>query len=137
MNGPLKNKKSRQILPKSRNLHNLVVDLGVSDFVSVGRSHICFSIKSLNFSVSGSDFKMPVYASRRVSDLPFATLSVIAICNDACNVAEVGSISTFGTLQKKLHAAPAMPVTRSNSVVACNVACSFSSCDSAFTRSCF
>ena len=26
-------------------------------------SHICFSIKSLNFSVSVSDFKMPVSAS--------------------------------------------------------------------------
>ena len=44
---------------------------GVTDLVSVG--DICFSIKSLHFFASGSDFKMPVSASRRVLDLPFAT----------------------------------------------------------------
>ena len=38
----------------------------------VCRSHICFSIKSLHFFVSGSDFRKPVSTSRRVSDLPFA-----------------------------------------------------------------
>ena len=38
-----------------------------------GKYGICFSIKSLKFSVSVSDFKMPVSASQRVSDLPFAT----------------------------------------------------------------
>ena len=46
--------------------------LGVSDFVSVGHIY-AFSIKSLNVSVSVSDFKMPISASRQVSDLPFAT----------------------------------------------------------------
>ena len=60
-----------------------------------------------------------------------AVINVTAICNDACNVAEVGTISTFGTLQETLPATPAKPVTRSNSVVACNVACNVSSCDSA------
>ena len=46
---------------------NLLMGLGVSDFVSVG--HI-FAFLSSNdtFFVSGSDFKMPVSASRRVSD---------------------------------------------------------------------
>ena len=66
VNGPPKNKKSRQILPKSRNL---------AHGNGVCRSHVCFSINSLNSSVSLSDFKMPVSASRRVSDLPFATRS--------------------------------------------------------------
>ena len=61
-------------------------------------------------------------------------INVTAICKDACNVAEIGSISTFGTLQETLHATSAKPVTctRINSVVACNVACNVSSCDSAF-----
>ena len=57
------------------------------------RSHICFSIKSLNFSVSVSDFKMPVSASRPVTDLPFATpglqvelnLMILVIFNTADN----------------------------------------------------
>ena len=53
--------------------HNLLMGLGVSDFVSVSHIIICFSIKSLNFSVSVLDFKMPVSASQRVSDLPFTT----------------------------------------------------------------
>ena len=60
-------------------------------------------------------------------------INVTVIYNDACNVAEVGSISTFETLQETLHAAPAKPVTRSNSVVACNVACNVSLCDSALS----
>ena len=72
MNGPLKNEKSRQILLKSRNLAQPTIGSRILRFC-VCRSHICFSIKSLNFSVSVSDFKMPVSASRRVSDLPFAT----------------------------------------------------------------
>ena len=38
-------------------------------------------------------------------------IKVTVICNDACNVAEVGSISTFGSLQETLHATPAKPVT--------------------------
>ena len=38
-----------------------------------------------------------------------AAISVRSICNDACNVAEVGSISTLGTLQKTLRATPAKP----------------------------
>ena len=59
-------------------------------------------------------------------------INVTAICNDTCNVAEVGTISTFGTLQETLPATPAKPITRSNSVVACSVACNVSSCDSAF-----
>ena len=72
MSGPLKNEKSRQILPKSRNLAQPTIGSRILRFC-VCRPHICFSIKSLNFSVSVSDFKMPVSASRRVSDLPFAT----------------------------------------------------------------
>ena len=51
--------------------HNLLMDLGVSDFVSVGHIY-AFLIRSLNFSVS--DFKIPVSASQQVSDLPFARL---------------------------------------------------------------
>ena len=35
-NGPLKNEKSRQILPSLGMSHNLLMGLGVSDFVSVG-----------------------------------------------------------------------------------------------------
>ena len=41
--------------------------------------------------------------------------------------------TTFGTFQEALHATPAKPVTRSNSVVACNVACNVSLCDSALS----
>ena len=63
-------------------------------------------------------------------------INVTAICNDTCNVAEVGTISTFGTLQETLPATPAKPVTRSNSVVACNVACNVSSCDRALSSLC-
>ena len=75
VNGPLKNRSlgkfefcpslgiSAQPTSGSRNLRFCVC-----------RSHICFSIKSLvTLFVSGSDFKMPVSASWRVSDLPFAT----------------------------------------------------------------
>ena len=65
------------------------------------------------------------------------SIRVTAVCNDAYNVAEVGSISTFGTLQETLHATAAKPVTRNNSVVACNVACNISSCDSAFAKRVF
>ena len=62
VNGPLKNEKSWQILPKSRNLAQPTN--GSQSFrFCVCWSHICFSIKSLNFSVSVSDFKMPVSAS--------------------------------------------------------------------------
>ena len=72
VNSPMKNEKSRQILPKSRNLAQ--PSNGSRSFrFCVSRSHICFSIKSLKFSVSVSDFKIPVSASRRVSDFPFAT----------------------------------------------------------------
>ena len=59
VNGPLKNEKSRQILPKSRNLAQPNNGSQSLRFC-VCRSHICFSIKSLNFSVSVSDFKVPV-----------------------------------------------------------------------------
>ena len=72
VNGPLKIEKSLQILPKSQNLAQPSNGSWSLAFC-VCRSHICFSIKSLNFSVSVSDFKMPVLASHRVSDLPFAT----------------------------------------------------------------
>ena len=53
--------------------HNLLKGLWLSLRFCVCRSQICFSIKSLRFFVSGSDFKTPVSASRWVSDLPFAT----------------------------------------------------------------
>ena len=62
-----KNWESRQILPKSRNLAELSNGSRILRFC-VCRSHICFPIKSLHFFISGSDFKMPVSASRRVSD---------------------------------------------------------------------
>ena len=71
VNGPLKNEKSRQILPKSQNLTEPTNGSWSLRFC-VCESHICFSIKS-HFSISGLDFKMPVSASRLVSDLPFAT----------------------------------------------------------------
>ena len=75
VNGPLKNEKTRQILPKSRNLAQPTNGPNVSQSLRfcAWRSHICFSVKSLSFSGSVSDFKMPVSAPRRVSDLPFAT----------------------------------------------------------------
>ena len=57
------NKKSRQILPKSRNLAQPTNGSQSLRFC-VYRSHICFSIKSLHFFISGSDFKMPVSSSR-------------------------------------------------------------------------
>ena len=72
MNGPLRNEKSRQALPKSRNLAQPTNGSRSLRFC-VCQSHHCFSIKPLHFFVLGSDFKMPVLASRRVSDLPFTT----------------------------------------------------------------
>ena len=72
VNGPLKNEKSRQILPKSRNLTQPTYGSWSLRFC-VCRSHICFSIKSLNLSISVSDFKMLVSASQQISDLLFAT----------------------------------------------------------------
>ena len=66
VNGPLKNEKSRKFYPSLGISHNLLKGLGISDF-GVCWPHICFSIKSLHFFVSGSDFKTPV------SNLPFAT----------------------------------------------------------------
>ena len=53
------NEKSRQILPKSRNLAQATHGSRSLRFC-VCRSHICFSIKLLHFFDSGSDFKMPV-----------------------------------------------------------------------------
>ena len=63
MNGPLKNEKSRQILPKSRNLTQPTNGSRSLRFC-VCRPHICLSIKSLHFFVSASDFKTLVSASR-------------------------------------------------------------------------
>ena len=63
VNGLLKNGKSRQILIKSRNLAQPPKGFRSLRFC-VCRSHICFSIKSLHFFVSGSDFKTPISASR-------------------------------------------------------------------------
>ena len=74
VNGPLKNETSRQILPKSRNLAQPINGSRSLRFC-VCRSHICFSIKSLQVFILDLDFKMPVLASRRVSDLAFATPS--------------------------------------------------------------
>ena len=65
---------SQQILSKSRNLTEPTNGSRSLRFCAC-RSHICFSIKTLHFLVLGSDFKMPVSASLRVSDLPFATPS--------------------------------------------------------------
>ena len=75
VNGPLKNEKFQQILPKSWKITQLTNGSRSLRFC-VCRSNICFSIKSLHFFVLGWDFKMPVSASRRVSDLPFATHSI-------------------------------------------------------------
>ena len=68
---------------KMRSLGKFYPSLGISHNLTNGsrslrfcvcRSHICLTaIDSLHFFVSGSDFKKPVSASRRVSDLPFAT----------------------------------------------------------------
>ena len=69
---------SRQILSKSRNLAEPTNGSRSLRFC-VCQSQICFSIKSLHFFVSGSDFKMPVSASRRVSDLAFATPSSLRV----------------------------------------------------------
>ena len=80
VNGPLKNEKSQQILPKSRSLAQPSNGSQSLRFC-VCWSHICFSIKSLNFSVLVSDFKMPVLASRRVSDLPFASPQIGTSCH--------------------------------------------------------
>ena len=61
--------------------HNLLMGLGVTDFVSVG--HIfAFSVRSLHFFVSSSDFKMPVSASWRVLDLPFTIPYIVNIKKD-------------------------------------------------------
>ena len=68
---------SQQILPKSWNLAQHSNGSQSLSFC-VCQSHICFSIKSLNFSVLVSDFKMPVSASQRVLDLPFATSTYVA-----------------------------------------------------------
>ena len=68
----MKNEKYREIPPKSWNLAQPNNWSRSFRFCACG-SHICFSVKSLNFSVSVLDFKMPVSASRRVTDLPFAT----------------------------------------------------------------
>ena len=67
-----KQKESRQILPKSRSLAQPTNGSRSLRFY-VCRSHFRFSIKSLHFFVSVSDFKMPVSASRRVTDSPFTT----------------------------------------------------------------
>ena len=53
VNGPPKNESLDKFYPSLGILQNLLMGLGVSDFVSV--SHILF--------VSGSDFKMPISAS--------------------------------------------------------------------------
>ena len=58
--------------------HNLLMGLGVLDFVSVGHIYAQFSIKSKKCSVSVSDYKMPISASRRVSDLPSPPLMYLA-----------------------------------------------------------
>ena len=70
---PMKNESLGKFYPSLGILQNLLMGLRVSDFVSVGHIIMCFSIKSLHFFVSGSDFKVPVSASWQVSDLPFAT----------------------------------------------------------------
>ena len=59
VNGPLKNEKSQQFLPKSRNLAQPTNGSRSLKFC-ICRSHICFSIKSINFSISVSDLQMPV-----------------------------------------------------------------------------
>ena len=76
VNDPLKNEKSQQILPKSRNIAQPPKGSRSLRFC-ICQSHICFSIKSLHFFVLGSDFKMPVSASRWVLDLPFTTTFIV------------------------------------------------------------
>ena len=53
--------------------HSLLMGLRLSDSVPV--DHI-YAFKPLSFSVSVSDFKIPVLASWQVSDLPFATPNI-------------------------------------------------------------
>ena len=79
VNGPLKIGKSRQILPKSRNLAKLSNGSRSLRFCAIG--HI-YAFLSSHFSASVSDFKMPVSASRRVSGLAFATPKYRYILND-------------------------------------------------------
>ena len=62
VNGPLKNENLTKLYPSLGIPQNLLMGLGVSDFVFVSHT-MCFSIKSLKFSVSVSDFKMPISAS--------------------------------------------------------------------------
>ena len=52
VNSPLKNRKSRQILPSLGISHNLLMGLGVSDFVSVGRIYAFLSSHSTFLSWS-------------------------------------------------------------------------------------
>ena len=85
MNGPLKNEKSRQILPQSQNLAQPTNGSRNLRFC-VCQSHICFSIKSLHFFVLDLDFKMPVLASRMnihhsVMTIRIITKTVIMIIN--------------------------------------------------------
>ena len=86
VNGPPK--KSQQILSNSQNLLEFTNGSWSLRFC-VCRSHTCFSVKSLHFFVSGSDFKMPVSASRRVLDLPFATPHVISESFLSCVLIEM------------------------------------------------
>ena len=60
--GPMKNESLSKFYLSLGISHNLVTGLGVSDFASVGHIY-AFLIKSLKFSMSVSDFKMPVSAS--------------------------------------------------------------------------
>ena len=97
VNGPLKNEKSRQILPKSRSITQPSNGSRSLRFC-VCWSHIYFSIKSLSFSVSVSDFKMPVSASlgfaiRHPSDsmkkAVFKGGKVITECNKHCSLGKL------------------------------------------------
>ena len=63
VSGPPKNENLGKLYPSLGISQNLLMGLGVSDFASVGHT-IFFSVKSLKFSVSVSDFKTPVSASR-------------------------------------------------------------------------
>ena len=106
VNGPMKNEKSRQILSKSRNLAQPSNGSRSLRFC-ICQSYICFSIKSLNFSVSVLDFKMSVSASRRVSNfsLPFATPIVTAtfskyMANKCSKLAKFSGakVNTYGSI---------------------------------------
>ena len=75
VNGPPKNESLSKFYPSLGILHNLLMDLGVSDFVSVGHIN-AFLSSQYTFSSRAGILRCQsqrLGESRSVSDLPFAT----------------------------------------------------------------